>query len=231
MDEPVVEIAVVVPVIRRPDAAEPFMRNWRRSTSGLSKVYAVAELSDGPTWRAWAAAGATLIASVQSRFAPKVNTAYRATTEPWLLLVGDDVAFTPGWEQAALTAAHEGDAMVVSTNDGSGRHEILSQLAVHPMFARAYIDKVGASADGPGTIAHEGYHHWYVDQEWSLLARARGQLVYAPEALIVHLHPAWGTGVDDPIYQLAQQGAEADKALCLSRLERYFSGGVQCISP
>lgn len=225
------EIAVIVPVIERPDAAARFMESWE-NTSSMSAVYAVAGPGDAATVKAWRAAGARrVLRAGGSKFSTKVNAGYRWTIEPWLLLVGDDVEFTPGWEQAALAVAEETGALMISTNDGSGRDEILSQLAVHPMINRTYIDKVGCTVDGPGTIAHEGYTHWYVDQEWSLLARARGQLAYARQALIRHNHPAWGTGEWDHIYEIARQGAEADKLLCLSRLERYFSGGVQCISP
>lgn len=226
------EIAVIVPVIRRPEAAARFMRSWRETTTGLSNVYAVSHSGDRETWLAWHQAGVhRVLRAPGPKYSTKVNTAYLWTSEPWLLLVGDDVEFTPGWEQAALKATEEPGALVISTNDGTGRGEILSQLAVHPMFSRMYIDTVGASLDGPGTIAHEGYHHWYVDQEWSMLARARGHLVYAPKVLIRHLHPAFGTGEMDPIYELAQEGAEADRALCLARLERAFSGGVECIRP
>lgn len=226
------EIAVVVPVIERPNAAAPFMESWRRSTSGLSAVYAVAGPGDAPTVKAWRAAGARRVLRASGpKFSTKVNAGYRWTAEPWLLLVGDDVEFTPGWEQAALKVAEDTGALMISTNDGSGDGERLSQLAVHPMISRVYIDKVGCMVEGPGTVAHEGYHHWYVDQEWSLLARARGHLAYAPKALIRHNHPSLGTGEWDPIYQLAQQGAEADKALCLDRLGRHFQGGVECIRP
>lgn len=220
------EIAVIVPVIRRPEAAKRFMDSWRETTEGHSAVYAVAELSDGPTWRAWVEAGATMVMAPGPRYAPKVNTGYRATDEPWLLIVGDDVRFHPGWESAALDLAGEGWG-VVSTNDGQ-RHD-LNLLAVHPLFSRVYLDTVGATIDGPGTLAHEGYFHLYVDQEWSFLARARGELVYAHGCLIEHLHPAFGKGEDDEIYRLAETEVDHDRELAISRLEQWEGQKVECI--
>lgn len=222
------EIAVIVPVIRRPAAAKRFMDSWRRTTEGRSTVYAVAEISDGPTWQAWATEGATMVLAPGPRYPGKVNAAYRATTEPYLLVLGDDVFFHPGWETAGLAVAAEGWG-VVSTNDC--RRADLHLLAVHPLFCRAYIDLLGASADGPGTLAHEGYFHLYVDQEWSYLARARGQLAYAEECCIEHLHPAFGKAEDDEIYRLAETEVDRDRELAIARLEEWDGRAVECIRP
>lgn len=222
-----VEIAVIVPVIERPQAAEPFMESWANTTNGHSRVFPV--VHDKPTWFAWdeqmeevGCDNFPLVGCQGTTYAAKVNYAYEMTAEqPWLLLVGDDVRFHEGWEEAALAAMGHGG--VISTNDG--HRDDLHLLAVHPIFQRAYLDTLGATVDGPGTLAHEGYHHAYVDQEWSYVARKRGMLHYAPDCLIEHLHPLWGKGEVDHIYELGNAHNEEDRELCVSRLEAWEARG------
>lgn len=223
------EIAVIVPVIERPHAAAPFMESWRETTTGHSRVWPVLnQYGDWDTYEAWVKAMSKAkaleyppIVHSKTTYAHKVNHAYWATDEPWLLLVGDDVRFHEGWEEAALAAMGHGG--VISTNDG--HRDDLEFLAVHPIFQRTYLDTLGATVDGPGTLAHEGYHHAYVDQEWSYVARRRGMLHYAPDCLIEHLHPLWGKGETDHIYELGNAHNDEDRELCVSRLEAWEARG------
>ncbi|MCC6434438.1 MAG: hypothetical protein IT196_05355 [Acidimicrobiales bacterium] len=212
-------VAVIVPVLRRPAAAAPFMASWAVTGGPMnSAVYAVTDAEDTDTRRAWYEAGATVLTSDRgSTYAAKVNYALEATSEPWLLLLGDDVRFHDGWLPAALDAGRR--APVVSTND-MGRTD-LDRLAVHPMFARAYLEQRGASFDGPGLIAHEGYKHWYVDREWSLLALDRGAMTFAENARIEHLHPIHRKGEMDEVYALGQAAAEDDARLYRMRERQY----------
>ena len=211
-------VAVIVPVLNRPAAAEPFMRSWADTNPVGSRVYAVTDAADTATRQAWETAGATVLTSDRGHtFAAKVNYAYEATVEPWLLLLGDDVRFHPGWLHAALKAGEV--APVVSTNDGA--RDDLDRLAVHPMMSRRYILERGASFDGPGLIAHEGYCHWYVDREWSFLAVERDALVYAPDCLIEHLHPIFGKGQMDDTYQRGQATARDDQRTYTLRESQY----------
>lgn len=223
-----VQIAVIVPVIERPHAAEPFMESWANTTNGHSTVYPVVHVGDIDTYGAWdrklAEVGVEnypIVGSSRTTYAAKVNWAYETTEEPWLLLVGDDVRFHEGWEEAALAAMGRGG--VISTNDG--QRDDLHLLAVHPIFQRTYLDTLGATVDGPGTLAHEGYHHAYVDQEWSYVARKRGMLHYAPDCLIEHLHPVFGKGEPDHIYELGNAHNDEDRELCVSRLEAWEARG------
>lgn len=213
------DLAVIVPVLQRPHAAAPFMASWAASGGAeRSAVYAVTDEGDERTRDAWQAAGAQVLTSDRgSTYAAKVNYGFEATSEPWLLLLGDDVRFHPGWAEAILETGRR--APVVSTND-LGRTD-LDRLAIHPAFARSYIADRGASFDGPGLIAHEGYRHWYVDREWSFLALERGVLAYAPDAVIEHLHPLHGKAAMDDVYRLGQAAAIADRRLYERREAQY----------
>jgi len=211
-------VAVIVPVLRRPWRAEPFMESWRASNPAGSAVYAVTDAEDRATRQAWFDAGAIVLTSDRgSTYAQKVNYGLEATVEPWLLLVGDDVKFHEGWLEAALEAGQHAD--VVSTNDMARTD--LDELAVHPMFSRRYLIDRGASLDGPGLICHEGYKHWYVDNEWSFLARERGVMTYAAGARIEHLHPIFRKGETDEVYELGQSHAYEDSRLWILRKNLY----------
>jgi hypothetical protein len=237
------EVAVLVPVLGRPEHAEPFMRSLRAST-GLARCYAICDADDEEAIKAWHAEGAYTVIRLPRNgrpgsFAEKVNTGYRHTgdeetrhgipPEPWLLLVGSDVAFHPGWLDHALHAA--GDRYhVIGTNDLGNPLVIAGEHATHPLIRRSYVDEVGASWDGPGVVCHEGYGHMFVDNEIVEAAKQRGVWVAAPASKVEHLHPLWGKGPlagqpeGDEVYKLGFSHAEADQALFRERLVTHGGG-------
>jgi hypothetical protein len=222
------EVAVIVPVLRRPGNAEPFMRSLRAST-GLATVYAVADMVDEETIAAWRSAGADVIVKGgragerPGTFAEKVNAGYREVEEPWLFLVGDDVRFHPGWLDYAQAAAGE-KFHVIGTNDLGNPRVTSGDHATHLLVRRSYVDEVGASWDGPKVVAHEGYRHMFVDDEIVTAAKQRG--VWAPclASVVEHLHPLWGKAEGDATYRLGQESAERDRALFVARLSEHAGG-------
>lgn len=211
-------VAIIVPVIRRPAAAERFMSSLGNNAE-YATVYAVAQEEDHETCKAWVEAGAQLIYAAHHGFPVKVNTGYRHTTEEYLLFVGDDVRFTDDavWEAAHLLDS-ESDLDMVSTWDGFSTYERLAAIAPHPMVRREYISRWGMSWDGPGTVASPTYSHWGVDLEWSFIARARGVFEFCPTSAIEHLHPSFGRGKTDEIYSLGESTREADNMNFINRV-------------
>lgn len=202
--------AVIVPVLNRPQNAAPFMRSFRSSCEGAA-VYAAADCADYETIQAWRDAGArVLFCDRGTTFACKANYGYESTAEPWLLFVGDDVRFKRMWLENALRAAGD-EFHLVSTND-LARND-LDKLAIHPLIRRTYIKDVGASWDGPGTVAHEGFRHWFVDMEWSQAAIDRGVYTYAPDSVVEHLHPLWKKSAMDDVYKLGMSHRIKDQRL------------------
>ncbi len=215
------EVAVIVPVLGRPRHAAPFMASLRAST-GLARVYAVCQGDDPDTAAAWLDAGAEVLESgEQTSFAAKANLGYAKTSEPWVLLVGSDVHFYPGWLDQALAAAAPGPFDVVGTNDCGNPRVIAGDHATHMLIRRTYIDEQGASWDGPGVVAHEGYRHWWVDEEIVTVAKQRGVWAMALGSKVEHLHPLWGKAEPDEVYELGQSYAEQDRKLFEERLAKF----------
>jgi hypothetical protein len=216
------EIDVIVPVMGRPQHAAPFMRSLR-ATTGLAHVTVVANLDDPETISAWSDLGAELLITDDDRttFAQKANDGYDATSRAWILLVGSDVVFKPGWWDHALNVATTTGVNVVATNDLLNNDVRDGRLATHPVIRRSYIDEHGASWDGPGVLAHEGYSHWYVDAEWSTVALQRGTMAPALGSHVEHLHPLNGKAPNDAVYELGQKFQKNDKALFEARAKQH----------
>lgn len=219
-------VAVIVPVLERPQNAEPFMRSLRAST-GLATCYAICETVDHPSQSAWMKAGAEVIVGDAHTFAEKVNvgvsvSAKFAPPHPWLFLTGDDVRFHPGWLDHAQAIA--GDTHhVVGTNDMGNPRVIAGEHATHLLVRRSYVTEVGASWDGPGVACHEGYRHWFVDDEVVTAAKQRNVWAMALGSRVEHLHPAWGKAEMDDVYELGQKAADEDGRLFRRRLRESIS--------
>jgi hypothetical protein len=213
------ECAVIVPVMKRPQNAEPFMRSLKAST-GMANVYAICDADDGDTITAWHNAGAkTIIRLPKGRagtFAEKINVGYEESFEPWVFIVGDDVRFHAGWLDHAQAIA--GDKDVIGTNDLVNPRVTRGEHATHLMIRRSYIDEQGASWDGPKVLCHEGYQHWFVDDEIVAAAKQRNTWAMAIGSHVEHRHPAFGTAETDEVYELGQSFAKQDGALFKQRL-------------
>jgi hypothetical protein len=220
-------VAVVVPVLGRPQNAQPFMASLRAST-GMATVYAVA----GPentaeahqaTVAAWKAAGAQVLTGPGVTFAEKVNEGYQQTVGPWVFIVGDDVRFHPGWLDHAEAVAGK-DHHVIGTNDLGNPRVTSGEHATHLLIRRSYIDEIGASWDSPGILAHEGYRHWFVDDEIVTAAKQRGCWAMALGSVVEHLHPAWKKGPMDEVYELGMKHSAKDQELFEQRFKENVRG-------
>ena len=214
--------AVIVPVLGRPEHARPFMESLRAST-GLATVYAA--VSDLADVSAWSDAGAeVMFDSSRVTFAEKVNTVFDKTSEPWVFLVGSDVRFRAGWLDHTQHIADRYQAAVVGTNDLGNPRVVAGEHATHMLISRAYVDVQGASWDGPGVVCHEGYRHWFVDDEIVTAAKRRGVWAMALGSVVEHLHPAWGKAADDDVYRLGESHAAEDHATFRRRSKRVMAG-------
>lgn len=211
--------AVLVPAMRHTNAGR-FMDSLRASTS-LARAYAVASSDEDEAAAAWKAAGAEVLVGATCRtFAQRINLGCQLTAEPWLMVVGDDVRFHPGWLDHAQATA--GDRWhVVGTNDLGNPRVTSGHHATHMLVRRSYVDEVGGSWDGPNVVCHEGYRHWFVDDEIVTAAKQRGVWAMALGSRVEHLHPLFGKAEQDAVYELGLSHAEADQKLFEKRLAEH----------
>lgn len=214
-------VDVIVPVLHRPQNVKPFMESLRAST-GLATAWFVCEPDDLIEWAEVERYGARRLVHPGS-FAIKVNHAWNGgqLTAPWVLLAGDDVVFRPGWLDHAQHVAARYGADVIGTNDMANPRVMAGEHATHLMISRDYIIDIGASWDGPGVICHEGYRHWYVDDELVSAAKQRGVFQMALGSIVEHHHPIFGTAPNDEIYELGQSHATKDRAVFQQRIRAH----------
>jgi len=231
-------VTVVVPVLRRPHHAEPFMTSIRSASSPRCPlVLAVANRDDRATAAAWRRAGATIVwcDEAPGSFAQKVNLVARIVGRhtDWLFLTGDDVRFHDGWIDAALDGLPEG-ARVVGVSEIpddaeldrrfiSTDYEAYLRTADHTnhMFvATDYIAAEGASWDGPGTTCGP-YRHWWTNNELIAVAKQRGVWEARPDSVVEHLHPYFGKGQMDATYALGESAVQADHTLWMERVTKF----------
>ena len=226
-------VDVIIPALHRPQNVKPLMDSLRAST-GLATAWWVCEPDDHEQINMVITNGGNVIVEPGS-FAHKVNTAYErdgwnldgpSPPAPWILLVGDDVRFRPGWLDQALDVANRWNADVVGTNDLLNPRVLRGEHATHMLIRRTYIDERGASWDGPGVVCHEGYHHQYVDDEIVWTAKLRGVFQAALGSHVEHVHPLNGSTPMDEIYVLGQSHTKGDKALFDRRLRSALSAGT-----
>jgi glycosyltransferase involved in cell wall biosynthesis len=145
------------------------------------------------------------------RFPVKVNAGYKASDAPWIQVVGDDVTFHPGWLDHQQWVADRYGAKVVGSNDLANPRVIAGEHATHWMIARDYIEDSGASWDGPGVVTHEGYKHWFCDDEIVVKAQSEGVFQMASGAVIEHHHPITGLVAYDSVYKRNDVYADRDR--------------------
>jgi len=215
-------VDILVPVMR-PGMARPFMESLEASGAPWigRLVSACAYRGDEALQREWLDAGAGVVLCDGTTMPVKVNRGYRATHQTWVLFVGEDVRFHTGWHAAAMRAGADARIGVIGTND-LGHPKVMSgEHATHFLLRRSYVDKHGAGWDEPGVVMHEGYRHWFADDEIITAAKQRSAWMPALGCVIEHLHPAWGKAAHDEVYSLGAQAEAHDRALFEQRRARF----------
>ena len=212
-------VDVIVPTVKpRADNIRELAVSLKAST-GLANLILV--LDDQEHWDEIESQGVDLSHSIihPGRFPVKVNAGYAASSAEWVQVVGDDCRFHPGWLDHQQYVAELYDGKVIGSNDLANPRVINGEHATHWMIRRDYIEEVGASWDGPGVVTHEGYKHWFCDDEIVWAARDRGVFQPALGAVIEHLHPITGLVETDETYKKNDLYADRDKKLFLKRLK------------
>jgi GT2 family glycosyltransferase len=204
----VTDLAILVPVLNRPHRVRPLVDSIRETTPDARVMFLCSD--KGANFQAVQEVrsefpNVELVVSGREGYAAKINQGLFFTTEPHLFLGADDLRFCEGWYEEA--AAHLTDGVgVVGVNDLLPRQR---DHTTHFLVTREYAQR--GTIDEPDKLLHEGYHHWWVDDEFIATAKSRGAYNYAPQAIVEHLHPQGGKAPDDETYQRGRARIRQDK--------------------
>lgn len=236
------ELAVLVPVLNRPQNVKPLVESFLAGCPDNSTLYFLVSEGDDATMNAIGpiAMGArvlrTMVRSGDGSWPKKINVGVSLAGETyglpdWFLCAADDITFTPGWWDATKELRDDPQIGVIGTNDsatGQGNPRVAAgEHTCHPLIRASYIHKFG-TIDQPGYAVHEGYHHWCVDDELVWTARLRNAWAFCREAVLDHHHPYWDPSVPtDATYLLGEANAQADMALWQDRATRLLGLQIQ----
>jgi hypothetical protein len=199
----VTEVAVVVPTLGRPHRVERVLDTF--TATAPARVLFVADHDDHETLFNLRELGAEHIVP-GGNYAKKIRAGIDATDEPYIFTGGDDLEGKTGWFETALAALVD-PVQVVGLNDLIPRPH-RPRHATHFLMTRAYANQ--PTIDGRAGPFFQGYHHWFMDDEFIATAKHRGVYTYAQQAQILHLHPMAGLADDDETYVLGRQQRRQD---------------------
>ena len=223
------ELAVLVPVLNRPANVAPLVRSFL--TSGCPGILVfITETADIDERRAInSLTSMTRVEEVVSHDAhtwpEKINLGYESVEADWYLCAADDVEFDYGWWGATEQLRADPKIGVIGTNDsrtGSGNQAVAAgEHTCHPLVRGSYAER--GTWDQPGQIVHEGYAHWFCDNEIVATAKQRAAWAYCAEAVVHHLHPYWDQTIRwDATYQEGELGAMGDAEVWGKRSRMYL---------
>ncbi len=220
-------VAVLCPVMQRPQNVEPLVDSFRASNDGTATLYFIVDMDDEAERHALSSyiddEDVQVLFSTRGRtFAAKLNVGHAATDADFVFVVGDDCEFTPGWLDAARKLSDRYD--IIGTNDAPPGQILNQEVAAgrhadHFFVRRSYIDDVGACLEGPGVLAPEAYNHFYTDKEIISLARARGVFTPCLASVVIHHRMVSQEAAEqDVAYRRAAEHMDADRVKFMQRV-------------
>lgn len=211
------KLAILIPVLRRPQNILPLVESVEKNTSDFKLVF-IASPGDEEEICELSCHNQSYITLDKNYenngdYAKKINQGFNSIEAEWYFLGADDIRFLPGWFEQAMETQRATDACVIGTNDMGNPIVMRGQHATHSLVLRDYVLECG-TIDQPGKVLHEGYRHNFVDSEFVETARWRGAWAFATNSKVEHLHPDWHKGKKDPVYDLGKSGFAID--------QRYF---------
>lgn len=213
-------VDVIVPCLNRPQNAQPLVDSLAASEADAQVTF-VCTGGDRAQITACEATGANVLIvgwpAKHGDYAKKINHGFAHTSNDFILMGADDIAFQKDWDTIALRAAQD-TIGVVATNDKANRQVMRGEFGTHCLIRRSYILEEGGTGDNqPGVVLYEGYSHNFVDRELCDVARSRGRYAFASRSVVRHRHPLWRTAAWDPTYRKALERFRQDQALFASR--------------
>jgi hypothetical protein len=217
----VTELAVLVPVLDRPQNVGPLVASFVDGCPDGAHLFFICSTDDRAErdeCEKWTMAEENVFWThhpTRRSWPQKINLGVSYYDDAdWFLLGADDIRFTPGWWEATEALRADPSVGVIGTNDsvfGTGNPAVAAgEHTCHPLVRASYIRERGIWGE-PGKAVCEEYRHWFVDNELVVTAKLRDAWAFCREAVVEHLHPYWGHGAWDSTYELGQSSAFEDQ--------------------
>lgn len=209
-----VKLAILIPVLRRPQNIEPLVESIENSTKDFELLFITSPGDDeeiDELERLNQPYG-IMNASYENAgdYARKINAGFNAIEAEWYFLGADDLKFHPGWFEFAMDVYGHKEACVIGTNDIGSPEVMKGSHATHSLVLGDYVNRCGTISE-PGKVLYEGYRHNFVDTEFVATAKWRGAWAFSIRSVVEHLHPDWKKGKTDEIYEIGKSGWEVDR--------------------
>lgn len=198
------DLAILIPVLRRPQNIKPLVESIIRNTNTDFEILFIVSPSDTQEIQELKNQKQSFIimdTDYENRgdYAKKINIGFNSLEAEWYFLGADDIKFHPDWFEAAMETHYKTDSCVIGTNDLGNPLVLLGLHATHSLVLRDYVVRCG-TIDEPGKILHEGYPHEFVDAEFVETAKWRDAWAFSFDSKVEHLHPNWGKNSMDSLY-------------------------------
>jgi len=200
--------AILVPSLDRPQNLEDIVANIHDNTP--EEHFILFCVSDDKSMRILDGLGEWFLDDSDTkdrRYVTRMNKLLEHIDDAKTIFFGsDDVRHHRGWLTAALR---------VMDADPFPRCVVVNDLhnanGTQALIRRSYLQS--AVFDAPGLAFHPDYGHNFADNEMFLTAACAFEFARAPDSIVEHLHPVFGSANAlpwDPTYTNAQEGWDAD---------------------
>lgn len=207
-------IDILIPVLGRPDNAQKVVDSIHAATKVPHTCVFLCTRGDRLQIAAAKHTKVPVFLIAEEGYAPKINQGveqtadlFKRTEDDFVFMGADDIHFHPGWDLAAISEFEKSGKPVIGTNDLGNPAVIAGRHATHHLVHRSYHGTI----DDPTKLVHEGYFHNWVDNEFIETAQSRDAWTFAADSIVEHLHPFWGKGADDVIYEKGREGYHYDR--------------------
>jgi glycosyltransferase involved in cell wall biosynthesis len=126
------------------------------------------------------------------------NEAARASTGKFLINLADDLRAPEHWDTELLRAVpNVNQAYVLDVNTGGAAETLLP----FSFLTRKYLERLTDQYGYEGGFFYPAYRGMYCDTEFTDLVRKDGVLINARHLYFEHVHPFFGKGEMDGVYQ------------------------------
>jgi glycosyltransferase involved in cell wall biosynthesis len=206
-------VAIFIPTYKRADRLLKVYKNAKNSSPLITNVYFIVEKDDQESINVLKTHRPPYFINARSRnYAGAFNTAYLKTSENFFFIGSDDLDFKPGWLEIALKKMVD-PIKVVGTNDLHNPSVLRGMHATHMLIDRDYIKERSGTFDSEDLVLSESYIHNQPDREFVEIAKLRGVFVPCLEAVVEHLHWAYGLSPKDGTYAMQDGTSNHDRRL------------------